>query len=100
MPSRKIFRPQNYGAVAHALPVTGRVSDRKIVARYPDVSRDQVERRRSPDYQDFTTSSVFRGTGQPPTRSALLTANWRGCEGGRRGWAACRRSVPNCVLSI
>src|SRR5215472_400908 len=34
---------------------------------------------RSPDYQDFTTSSVFRGTGQPPTRSALLTANWRGC---------------------
>ena len=29
-------------------------------------------------FQDFTTSSVFRGTGQLPTRSALLTANWRG----------------------
>ena len=26
-PSRKIFRPQNCGAVAHALPVTGRVED-------------------------------------------------------------------------
>jgi hypothetical protein len=29
----------------------------------------------------FTTSSVFRAPGQPPTRSALLTPNWRGCEG-------------------
>src|SRR5215470_3546785 len=25
-------------------------------------------------------SSVFRATDQPPTRSALLTANWRGCD--------------------
>src|SRR6516165_6461527 len=61
-------------------PAHSRVSDRKIVARYPDVPRDQVEPGRSPDYHDFTTSSVCRGTGQPPTRSALLTANWRGCE--------------------
>jgi hypothetical protein len=29
----------------------------------------------------LTTSSVFRAPGQPPTRSALLTPNWRGCEG-------------------
>src|SRR5215472_9505437 len=28
----------------------------------------------------FTMSSVFRATDQPPTRSALLTANWRGCD--------------------
>jgi hypothetical protein len=25
--------------------------------------------------------SIFRRTDQPLTRSALLTANWRGCEG-------------------
>ena len=29
----------------------------------------------------LTTSSVFRAADQPPTRSALLTPNWRGCEG-------------------
>ena len=29
----------------------------------------------------LTTSSVFRAPGQSPTRSALLTPNWRGCEG-------------------
>ena len=32
----------------------------------------------------LTTSSVFRAPGQPPTRSALLTPNWRGCEAGGR----------------
>src|SRR5215471_17989046 len=35
----------------------------------------------------LTTSSVFRATDEPPARSALLTANWRGCEG-RRGRSA------------
>src|SRR5215467_1270032 len=29
----------------------------------------------------MTTSSVFRATDQPATRSELLTANSRGCEG-------------------
>ena len=29
----------------------------------------------------LTTRSVFRAPDQPPTRSALLTPNWRGCEG-------------------
>jgi len=57
-------------------------SDRKIAARCPDVPRDQVKCRQSPDYHDFTISSVFRATDQPPTRSALPTPNWRGCERG------------------
>jgi hypothetical protein len=30
------------------------------------------------NYPDSTMVSIFRGTDQPPTRSALLTANWRG----------------------
>ena len=34
-----------------------------------------------PDYLDFTIGSMFKGTDQSPARSALLTANWRGCEG-------------------
>jgi len=46
-----------------------------------DVSRDQVKRRQSPDYHDFTISYVFSATDQSSTRSALLTPNWRGCEG-------------------
>ena len=46
-----------------------------------DVRRDQVKCRQSPDYHDFTISSVFSATDQPSTRSALLTPNWRGCEG-------------------
>jgi len=50
------FRPQNCGAV----------------------SRCSVRPDR--DYHDFTISSVFRATDQSPARSALLTANWRGCE--------------------
>ena len=29
----------------------------------------------------FTISSVFSATDKPTTRSALLTPNWRGCEG-------------------
>ena len=33
------------------------------------------------NYRDYTMGSIFRGTDQPPTRSALLSANWRGCEG-------------------
>src|SRR6516165_10172923 len=28
------------------------------------------------NYRDSTMRSTFRGTDQPPTRSALLTANW------------------------
>ena len=54
-----------------------RVSDRKIAARCPDVPRD-LKCRQSPDYHDFTISSVFSATDQPPKRSAMLTANWRG----------------------
>jgi len=30
------------------------------------------------NYRDSTMGSTFSGTDQPPTRSALLTANWRG----------------------
>jgi|SRR6516162_7248006 len=33
------------------------------------------------NYRDSTMVSIFRGTDQPPTRRALLTPNWRGCEG-------------------
>src|SRR5215471_2763221 len=33
-----------------------------------------------PDYRAFIIGSVFKGTDQSPARSALLTANWRGCE--------------------
>ena len=33
-----------------------------------------------PDYRDFTIGSMFKGTDQSPARSALLTANWRGCD--------------------
>src|SRR5215469_6214019 len=51
---------------------------RKIAARCPDVPRDQVKCRQTPDYHDFTISSVFSATDQPLMRSALLTANWRG----------------------
>jgi hypothetical protein len=29
----------------------------------------------------FTTGSAFRVTDQPPMQGALLTTNWRGCEG-------------------
>jgi hypothetical protein len=32
------------------------------------------ESRMVPDHCDFTTSSAFRATGQPPTRGALVTA--------------------------
>src|SRR5580704_13897319 len=32
-----------------------------------------------PDYREFTIGSIFRGTDQSPTPSALLTPNWRGC---------------------
>jgi hypothetical protein len=49
-----------------------RVSDSKIAARCPDVPRDQVKCRQTPDYHDFTMSSVFSATDQPLTRSALL----------------------------
>ena len=31
-----------------------------------------------PDYHYFTTGSAFGEIDQPPTRSALLRANWRG----------------------
>jgi hypothetical protein len=57
-----------------------RVSDRKILARCPDVPRDQVKCRQSPDYHDFTISCVFSATDQSGRRSALLKPNWRGCE--------------------
>ena len=35
-----------------------------------------------PNYRDFTMGSIFSAINQPLTRSALLTANCRGCEGG------------------
>jgi len=59
-----------------------RFSDREITARLPTRCARQVKRRMISDYRDFPTRSIFRGTGQPPTRSALLTAKWRGCDSG------------------
>ena len=52
----------------------------KLRRGVPDVPRDQANCREPPDYHDFTTSSVFRAPDQLPTRSALVTPNWRGCE--------------------
>jgi hypothetical protein len=52
--SHKIFRPQNSCATARPR---------------------RVECRMIPDYRNFPIGSIFTGTGQPPTRSALLTAN-------------------------
>ena len=52
-----------------------RVSDCKIAVRCPDVPRDQVKCRQSPDYHDLTISSGFSATDQPGRRSALLTPN-------------------------
>src|SRR5215469_13134561 len=57
-----------------------RSSDRKIAARLLTRCTQQVECRMIPDYRDFTISSGFRGAYQPPTWSALLTENWRGCQ--------------------
>jgi oligopeptide/dipeptide ABC transporter ATP-binding protein len=65
-------------------PAHSRIQTAKLWRGIQTFPADQVERGRSPDYQDFTTSSVFRGTGQPTKRSALLTTNWRGCERRRR----------------
>jgi hypothetical protein len=53
-------------------------SDRKIAARCPDVPCGRMKADDRLDYHDFTTSSLRRATDQPPPRSALLTANWRG----------------------
>ena len=76
-------------------------SDRKIAARCPRCSRDQVKCRQSPDYHDFTISSVFSATDQPTTRSALLTPNWRGCEGKvRRNPVSGSRHLPYCSAFI
>src|SRR6516225_4342049 len=47
------------------------------------------------DYRDFTIGSMLRGTDQSPARSALLTANWRGCEGTR-----IRPSNRPCAIRI
>src|SRR5215813_2059380 len=58
-----------------------RFLDRKIVARLPTLYPRRVEWTMIPDYRDFTIGSMFKGTDQSPARSALLTANWRGCEG-------------------
>src|SRR5262250_3289819 len=55
------------------------VRGRKIAARLPTLYPRWVERRMIPDYRDFTIGSMFKGTDQSPARSALLTANWRGC---------------------
>src|SRR5215467_4293086 len=57
-----------------------RFLDRKIAARLPTRYPRRVEWRMIPDYRDFTIGSVFKGTDQSPARSALLTANWHGCE--------------------
>src|SRR5215469_16628894 len=80
LPAAFKTRRNLFAAAIAARAAHGRVLDRKIAAWCPDVPSDQIEGWRSPDYHDFTMSSAFRATDQPPTRSALLTANWRGCE--------------------
>src|ERR1700745_2840781 len=56
----RLFRSQNYGAVTHALAETGRVEDDPKLSRF------------------------YNGLYLQGDRS-LLTANWRGCEGGQAG---------------
>src|SRR5215831_14210503 len=60
-----------------------RFLDRKIAARLPTLCPRRVEWRMIPNYRDFTIGSMLKGTDQSPARSALLTANWCGCEGPR-----------------
>jgi len=69
----------------------GRQDCRQAPAQSHPVPRDRVKWRQSPDYHDFTISSVFSATNQPTTRSALLTPNWRGCEGTPRSGEQCAR---------
>src|SRR5215472_527514 len=52
----------------------------KLRRGFPIGCPRQVQCRMTQDYHDFTMGSIFGGTDQPPTRSALLIANWRGCE--------------------
>ena len=56
------FGPQNCGAV-------------------PRTSvQDQGAARMIEDYYDFPTGSDFWAVGQSPTRTAIVAANWRGCD--------------------
>jgi len=61
------------------------------------------------NYRDSTMGSTFRGTDQPPTRSALLTANWRGwwsaarfivCGSGSSGSVVARRLAESGRASV
>src|SRR5215472_5114626 len=61
---RRCFKPQNCGAVSRRSAATrSSADDRQIIAILHEVLSSE-------------------GPGQRPTRSALLTASWRGCEGG------------------
>jgi len=56
------FRPQNCGAVSQMFRATrSNAGNRQITTILQQVL-------------------LFRATDQPPTRSALLTSNWRGCS--------------------
>jgi hypothetical protein len=70
------FRPQICGAVSQMFRATGRVL---TIARSPQ------------SFNQF----CLRTTDQLPTQSALLTANWRGCEGGPARIAAPCGSPPH-----
>jgi hypothetical protein len=71
----RFFRPQYRGEVARALTGTGRVEDDPRLSRL---------------YNRF-----YLQTDQPPTRSALVTPNWRGYSD-RRGELA---RLPPILLS-
>src|SRR5215831_13937181 len=75
-----------------------RFLDRKIAARLPTLCPRRVEWRMIPNYRDFTIGSMLKGTDQSPARSALLTANWRGCEGDCHGGGSIWEGGKGCSV--
>ena len=48
------------------------------------------------DYYDFPMGSDFWGVGQSPARTAMVDANWRGCDVGATGIADARSICRRC----
>jgi hypothetical protein len=72
----------SYGSVRpHRLEISAFRRDCPICAGLPGVSLSRI----IADYCDFYNRFCLQGTDQSPPRSALLTANWRACEGGPCG---------------
>src|SRR5215472_15512989 len=80
MPSRKIFRSQNCGAVAHALPVTGRVEDDPRLSRlynrfYLQRDRSITNAERAADRKLARLQGRSAGATQMPSGSAGRRSN-------------------------